>query len=128
MYEGKLKLIAPEFEIFDGSEDSLNLGRIVGIYSSTQNLGQKFIRKIISFALEKLNTDIKDSLPFDVRREKNLPNIMQAFNWIHFPQSFEEAEKSRERFIFEELFFSQILVYLRKAKHRSQMANPLRLA
>jgi len=128
MYEGKLKLIAPEFEIFDGSEDSLNLGRIVGIYSSTQNLGQKFIRKTISLALENLNADTKDSLPFDVRREKNFPNIMQALNWIHFPQSFEEAEKSRERFIFEELFFSQILVYLRKARHRSQLANPFEIS
>lgn len=123
MYDGKLKFIAPEFEIFDGCEDSLNLGRIVGIYSSTHNLGQKFIRKTISLALENFNADTSDSLPFEIRREKNLPNIMQAFNGIHFPQSFEEAEKARERFILEELFFSQILVYLRKARHRQQKAD-----
>jgi len=123
MHDGKLKLIAPECEIFEEGEDSLNLGRIVGIYSSTQNLGQKFIRKTISLALENLDTQTRDSLPFDVRQEKNFPNIVQAFKGIHFPQSFEEAEKSRERFIFEELFFSQILVYLRKARHRSQIAD-----
>jgi len=123
MYDGKLKLIAPEHEIFEEGEDYLNLGRIVGIYSSTQALGQKFIRKTISLALENLEADTKDPLPFDVRREKNFPNIVQAFKGIHFPQSFEEAEKSRERFIFEELFFSQILVYLRKARHRSQTAD-----
>ncbi|MCK9574159.1 MAG: ATP-dependent DNA helicase RecG, partial [Candidatus Omnitrophica bacterium] len=123
MHDGKLKLIAPEFEMFEEGEDCLNIGRIVGIYSLTQNLGQKFIRRTISLALENLDSETKDSLPFDIRREKKLPNIIQAFKWIHFPGSFEEAEKSRERFIFEELFFSQILVYLRKAKHRSQIAN-----
>jgi ATP-dependent DNA helicase RecG len=57
-------------------------------------------------------------LPFDIRREKNLPNIARSLEEIHFPSSFEEARLARERFIFEELFFSQILVYLRKAKHR----------
>ncbi|MCK9615685.1 MAG: ATP-dependent DNA helicase RecG [Candidatus Omnitrophica bacterium] len=126
-HDGKLKLISPEFEIFEEGEDSLNLGRIVGVYSSTQNLGQKFIRKTISLALENLNAETKDSLPFDIRRGKNFPNIAQALKAIHFPQSFEEAEKSRERFIFEELFFSQILVYLRKAKHRSQIASPFKI-
>jgi len=123
MYDGKLKLVAPEFEIFEEGEDSLNLGRIVGIYSSIQALGQKFIRKTISLAIENLEAEAKDSLPFDVRREKKLPNIIQAIKGIHLPESFEEAEKARERFIFEELFFSQILVYLRKAKHRSQIAD-----
>ncbi|MDD4954990.1 MAG: ATP-dependent DNA helicase RecG [Candidatus Omnitrophica bacterium] len=123
MYDGKLKFVAPEFEVFEEGEDSLNLGRIVGIYSSTQNLGQKFIRKTISLALDNLDVQTRDSLPFDVRREKNLPNIVQSFKGIHFPQSFKEAQTARERFIFEELFFSQILVYLRKARHRQQTAD-----
>lgn len=122
LYEGKLKFIAPEFEILECAQDSLNLGRIVGIYRITQNLNQKFIRRIISLALEKLKSDSRDPLPFDIRQKKKFPNIVKSLEGIHFPNSFEEAQKSRERFIFEELFFSQIMVYLRKAKHRMQLA------
>jgi len=78
-------------------------------------LSQKFMRKIIFHALEKC-IDCPDPLPFYIRKEKDLFNIARGFEEIHFPNSWPAAQSARERFIFEELFFSQILVYLRKAK------------
>ncbi|MFA6281455.1 MAG: ATP-dependent DNA helicase RecG [Candidatus Omnitrophota bacterium] len=126
-YEGKMKIVAPEFEVFEEDSESLNLGRIVSVYPTTRFLNQKFIRKTVSFALGLMKTKLVDPLPFDIRTKKNLPNIVKSFEGMHFPNTFEEADNSRERFIFEELFFSQILVYLRKAKHRMQKSTVLKV-
>jgi ATP-dependent DNA helicase RecG len=122
----KLQFICPEYELIEQGEDSLNLGRIMGIYHSTPALSQKFLRKIIFLALGMIKKDLVDPLPFDIRREKNFPNIVKSIEEIHFPSSFEAAESARERFIFEELFFSQVLVYLRKAKQRLQAGMPFK--
>jgi len=120
LYKGKLQLNAPQYEKVDEDDsDTLHVGRIAPIYRSTQGLHQKFLRRIIYQSLsgaQKLN----EPLPFHIRKEKDFPNIRQSLLHIHFPQTFEEAERARERFIFEELFISQVLVYLRKAKHRTQ--------
>ncbi|MBU2102666.1 MAG: ATP-dependent DNA helicase RecG [Candidatus Omnitrophota bacterium] len=127
-YDGNLKFIAPEFEMIEEGEGSLNIGRIVGVYHTSPPLTQKFLRKIIFDVLGQYKTKVADPLPFDIRRERNLSNIAQSLEAIHFPGALADAERARERFIFEELFFSQILVYLRKAKTRMQEAAVLKLA
>ncbi len=127
-YEGKMKMIAPEFETFEEDNESLNLGRIVSIYPTTRSLTQRFIRKTVSAAFGAAKTKLVDPLPFDIRDKKNLPNIVKSMEGMHFPLSFEDARLARERFIFEELFFSQILVYLRKAKHRMQKSIVLKVS
>lgn len=115
IYKNKLQMLSPEFELGPG-DDSLSLGRIIGVYRLSSGFTQRFMRKTIFAVLKDYSSDCVDSLPFDIRKEKNLPNIAQALEETHFPTSWEQAERARERFIFEELFFSQILVYLRKAK------------
>ncbi|MBU0693987.1 MAG: ATP-dependent DNA helicase RecG [Candidatus Omnitrophica bacterium] len=117
----KFKLVSPEYELVkDKEDDFLNLGRIIGVYHLSSFFTQKFMRKIMHLVLYNFKGRMPDPLPFYIRKEKNVPNIARGLEEIHFPGTFEEAECARERFIFQELFLSQILVYLRKAKHRSQ--------
>ncbi|MCM8819869.1 MAG: ATP-dependent DNA helicase RecG [Candidatus Omnitrophica bacterium] len=123
----KLQFICPEYEKLDKDENFLNLGRIVGVYKLTSSLTQKFLRKLIFNTLESAKKELIDPLPFDIRKEKNFPNIIKGLEQIHFPSSQEEAQRARERFIFEELFFSQLLVYLRKANKRMQKTVPIKV-
>ena len=116
VFRNNLQLVSPEYEFAEGGE-SLNLGRIIGIYRLPSQLSQKFMRKIIFFIFKNYSVDYPDPLPFHIRKEKDILNIAKSLEEIHFPSSWQEVERARERFIFEELFFSQILVYLRKAKH-----------
>lgn len=122
-YKRRLQFNAPLFEKIDKTDakenNFLDLGRIVGVYRITEGISQKVLRKTIYHAWKELKV-INDPLPFYIRREKGIPNIKESLKGIHFPDSFEEAYKCRERFIFEELFLSQIQVYLRKARHRMQ--------
>jgi len=121
VYKERCQFVSPEYDVLDKVDaDSLNLGRIVGFYRLTKGLNQKTMRKIIYTCWSQYNKKFIDSLPFYIRKECNISNIAQSLKDIHFPPSLKEAELARTRFIFEELFFSQILVYLRKAKHRLQ--------
>ena len=122
----KLAFNSPEYELLE-KEDSLNLGRIVSVYHSNPNFTQKFLRRTIAQGLSSYKQKVSDPIPFDIRKEHNLLNIVKSLEEIHHPSSFEEAQKARERFIFEELFFSQLLVYLRKAKHRQEEGIPLKV-
>ena len=114
-----LQIIPDEYEVVD-KDEPLGLGKIVGIYSLPDSFSQKFIRKIIHFVLKNHLRGYPETLPFYIRKERAIPNIVKALESMHFPESWDEVKHARERFIFEELFFSQIMVYLRKAKHRFQ--------
>jgi len=116
---GGLQIISPGYEL-ESSGQYQNVGKIISAYRSANVLGQKFIRKIISLILKEHCLNYVDPLPFQIRKDKGFSNIVKSFEQIHLPTSWESAENARERFIFEELFLSQILVYLRKAKRNSQ--------
>ena len=128
-FHNKLQFNSPQYEkVTSSDKDSFNFGRIVGIYRLTEGLTQKKIRKIIFDCLGRYTAYLEDPLPFTIRGEKKFSNISQSLKNIHFPPSFEEANAARERFIFEELFFSQIMVYLRKAKRVLQKGIPFTIS
>ncbi|MCK4917969.1 MAG: ATP-dependent DNA helicase RecG [Candidatus Omnitrophica bacterium] len=114
-----LQMTSPDYALSNNAK-SLHAGKIVGVYRLSSEFSQKFIRKTILSALEVFHKDCLDPLPFNIRKKRNMPNIVKSLEDIHLPLTWKDAEKARERFIFEELFFSQILVYLRKAKHLQQ--------
>lgn len=120
----RMRFNSPEYEILKDGMDALSIGRIVSFYPSLGALSQKYMRKIIDASLQSQVSRLEDAIPFSIRKNQGLLNIAQALENIHEPESFEQAKAARERFIFEELFFSQILVYLRKAKHRQQEGLP----
>ncbi|MFH1519124.1 MAG: ATP-dependent DNA helicase RecG [Candidatus Omnitrophota bacterium] len=126
LVSGSRQIVAPEYAI-EKRDDSLGVGKIVGIYRLPSGFTQKFMRKIIASTLDKYSRNYTDCLPYYLRKEKNIPNIAKSLKEIHFPSSWEEARRARERFIFEELFLSQVLVYLRKAKRIFQVGVRLKV-
>ncbi|MBN2483403.1 MAG: ATP-dependent DNA helicase RecG [Candidatus Omnitrophica bacterium] len=122
-YKGKLQFTCPDFEKTEKDEtadSSLNFGRIVGMYRLTEGISQKRMRRVMAENVKNYVHKIEDYLPFTIRKEKDFLNITQSITNIHLPCDFAAAERARARFIFEELFFSQITVYLRKAKRVMQ--------
>ncbi len=120
-YKGKLEIISPEYEkIEEDDRQSSDFKRIIGVYRLSEGLSQKKIRKLISRAVADYASLIKDPLPFYIRERRRLINISQSVHELHRPDSLEQADQARERFIFEELFFSQLLVYVRKAERAGE--------
>src|SRR5580698_10373620 len=139
---GELQLMQPQFEIIgeaseDGSSDSaeqklaasLEIGRIVPIYESAAQgrLTSRWFRRIIHAALQNLPPDMPDAIPVAVRRRLNLISPREALRRVHWPEageSLEDLQSSRTpahvRLIFEELFFVELGLELKRREQKAQ--------
>jgi len=120
-YNDKLQMDNPEFEFFGGEDDdSLNIGRIVPVYTLPQGFSQRSLRQVIKIALDKFLPKINDCLPFDLRTRNNLLNLAQSLLNIHFPQSMDLQKQAHSRLSFEEFFIFQLPLVLRKLKRKEK--------
>jgi len=140
--DGQLQIVQPQFEILgdvneEGGADeaekkaaaSLEVGRIVPIYESAGQgkLTPRWFRRIIRRALEDLNPEIADAIPAAVRAHLSLISPRQALWQVHWPEageSFADLQSSRTaahiRLIFDELFFIELGLELRRREQKAQ--------
>ena len=121
LYNARLQMDNPEFEFVGGEDDdSLNIGRIVPVYTLPQGFSQRSLRQVIKRALDEFLPKINDCLPFDLRSRNNLLNLAQGLLNIHFPQSPELQKQAHTRLSFEEFFIFQLPLVLRKLKRKEK--------
>ncbi|HEV2114780.1 MAG TPA: ATP-dependent DNA helicase RecG [Terriglobales bacterium] len=132
---GGLQIIQPQFEILGEAEDeaadraaqSLEIGRIVPIYESAANgkLTSRWFRRILHSVLENL-TELPESIPEPICERLGLIPRRQAFCQAHWPEAGESLPglhaartPAHRRLIFEELFFLELGLELKRRKrHR----------
>src|SRR5579863_2137888 len=145
---GELQLMQPQFEIISEVEDSedaateqkiaesLEIGRIVPIYESAGQgrLTPRWFRKIIRSALEQLPQEQADPIPAAVRKRLSLIAHREALWRVHWPEageSFDDLQASRTsahiRLIFEELFFLELGLELKRREQKAQTGIPFEL-
>jgi ATP-dependent DNA helicase RecG len=139
---GELQITQPQFEIIgesspdetpDSNEQklaaSLEIGRIVPIYESAGQgrLTSRWFRRIIHSALENLTPDSPDPIPAVVRSRLSLIPAREALKKVHWPEpgeSFDDLQSSRTpahvRLIFEELFFVELGLELKRREQKAQ--------
>ena len=122
-YAGK-SMIHPDYEILDEEDEDnlLNFKRIVPIYSETEGLHQKYIRKIMNQALEQYSRYVSSPIPADICRKRNLLNIHEALLSVHFPAANESIDEfntmqtdAHRRLIYDEFFFFQLGMAIKKS-------------
>lgn len=114
-FKGKWNIPHPEIA-------SINEANSVGlqpVYSSTERLSSvglntKGIEKLIRGLLENIGGQIEDVLPVKLKVEHRLIDRELAIKWVHQPSSEMEAQQARFRLKFEELFFLQFELLVRK--------------
>jgi ATP-dependent DNA helicase RecG len=145
---GELQLVQPQFEILADSSDpvsengqnklaeSLEVGRIVPIYESTAQgrLTSRWFRRTIHSALENLQTSTLDPIPQAVCRRGGLIPAREALWKVHWPdagESFSDLQESRTpahiRLIFEELFFIELGLELKRREQKTRTGVAFRL-
>jgi ATP-dependent DNA helicase RecG len=146
---GELQLVQPQFEIIgDASEDgsseatekkvteSLEIGRIVPIYETAGqgSLTPRWFRRIIRTTLENLTPELPDPVPAIVRKHLALISPREALWRVHWPEageSLEDLQSSRTpahiRLIFEELFFIELGLELKRREQKAQTGIAFRL-
>jgi len=120
-YNGRMQMNNPEYEFLDGEDDdSLNIGRIVPIYTLPKGASQRSMRRLIKNALDEFLPKTKDCLTFDLRTRNNLLNLAQSLLNIHFPQDLSLQKQALMRLSFEEFFIFQLPLVLRKLKRKEK--------
>ena len=147
--DGELQIVQPQFEILgdineEGGADeaekkaaaSLEIGRIVPIYESTGQgkLTPRWFRRIIRWTLENLNHNLPDPIPAAVRAHMSLVAPREAWWKVHWPdagESFSDLQSSRTaahiRLIFDELFFIELGLELKRCEQKAQTGIVFRL-
>ncbi len=133
-----LQISQPQFEVLEdegelaneaGEIESLEVGRIVPIYETAAGakLTSRWFRRIIHGALRDLASDIPDGVPSALVQRLGLLDRRTAFDLTHFPQpgeSFTALQDYRttahRRLIFEELFFLEIGLELKRRRLRQR--------
>lgn len=124
LYRGQLQMVHPEIEVLGKNIDSeIRSPGIIPVYSQTEGLYQKTIRKIEKEVATKYSSELKDMLPQNLLDKHDLPNLQEAVYRLHCPSEetdFDElvAEKSafHRRMIYGEFFlFSLGMALSRKS-------------
>jgi ATP-dependent DNA helicase RecG len=115
----------PHPELTKWGEQSTELG-LQAMYPSTEKLNvkglnAKGIGKIIQGLLPQIRNHIPEVLPTYLTEELHLISKEQAYFSIHAPKNEVEFKQARYRLKFEELFFLQLELLLRKEIRSKKM-------
>jgi ATP-dependent DNA helicase RecG len=123
-----LQMVQPDVEVLPGDElaDLLHTGRVVPVYPLTEGLKQRTIRRLIHHAVATCADQLEDSLPDWLRTQEGLPTLRESITQVHYPDDLVKAQGARHRLVFEELFYLQLAVGLRRLRHRRRGAHPFR--
>ncbi len=128
------KMIQPQFELLpDASDDAetrlLEVGRITPVYESLggNRLTSRWQRKVIFNLLESVRGVVPECLPRALLARLDLPDRETALRDVHFPPegtSFSQLQSSstpaHRRLIFEELFFLELGLELKRRRMRER--------
>jgi len=113
----------PDVEMVDEDieKDYLNFKRIVPIYSETEGLHQRTLRKLIKNILDGYANELSSPIPQEIVERQDLIDFSEAFRRVHFPPDGESMEvlnnhrsDGHRRIIFDEFFFLELGLALKK--------------
>ncbi|MFB6356452.1 MAG: ATP-dependent DNA helicase RecG [bacterium] len=108
-YRQNIQFNNPEFEIIENEDDVDDTRTIKPIYPLTEGISQSRMRDFTRRAVEWSKDILMDPLPASFRTDRDLPVYQKALLELHDPSEREYLSEARERLIFEEFFFYQLL-------------------
>src|SRR5271163_99655 len=135
---GRIEMVNPQIEIVNASDegpgDSTEVGRIVPIYEAIGSISSRMLRRIIYGVLRDFDGDVPDVLPEEIRQRYRFPTRREALLYTHFPQKDESIEllnsfrsPAQTRLIFEEFFYYQLALALRRSRDHVQKGIAMRV-
>ncbi len=116
-YLGRLVMNNPDWEPVE--MDNLHTNRIVPVYPLTQNVTQKWLRKLMSQVVMYWAPKLTDHLPESIRTAAGVMELGQALLQVHFPDLHDKLQAARQRLAFDEIFFLQMGVLRQRRDYQS---------
>lgn len=127
---GALQFIHPDFDRITEEEEKsfLHTGKIIPFYRipkelKSGNIGDLSLRRIINYAVDNYADKIEETLPEEIIRQNKLISLSEAIRNYHFPESAQMLNLAQRRFRFEELFYLEMLVALRKQNYQKKLSG-----
>jgi ATP-dependent DNA helicase RecG len=135
---GRLEMVNPQIELLGSGDgrpaDSTEVGRIVPIYEAMGWFSSRMLRRIIYSVLLNFDGNIPDPLPLEILERYRFPSRREALLYAHFPPKDESLEllnsfrsPAQTRLIFEEFFYYQLALGLRRLRDHGQRGIVMRV-
>jgi ATP-dependent DNA helicase RecG len=126
LHRGLRQMSAPEFELDVATDEpvgeaSPHVGRIVPVYPLTKGVGQRFLRGLVHRLLGQ-DLDLGTG-PHERFRPGGLSRL-EAYRSLHFPSSWDDIQRARERFVFDEYFSFASHLHFRRRSCRQERRRP----
>lgn len=116
---GRVQIESPAYEVY--SEESLNVGRIVPVYTLPKKMSQKTFRQAVSSVIN--DAVIEEFMPESVLQKYRLCKRDFAIKNIHFPENNDSFFMARQRLVFEELLLLQLRLLQLKGTITNKRSN-----
>ncbi len=118
-------LTNPVFEPEESPPGRISVtGRIVPVYRLNSGIQQSALRQSIRQGLDCCRGSLPELIPESIRRDYGLIPAEEAYEKIHFPDDPEVLDRSRRRFVFEELFLLSCALGSRQKEQQRGMILP----
>ena len=129
-YRGIRQLAHPDYDLFEAGDDRDSgpeakkwAMQPIPIYPATSTVASWQIAKALGVVLDTL-PPVDDPVPLDVRTERELLDLGQAYQLIHRPESDAHWRRARDTLRFHEAFLLQVALLQRRQSLREQPATP----
>jgi len=119
-FYGGFQMVHPDFDVLsEEGTNPINTGIIVPLYPSgltlqSAGLDSRGFRRLLRPLVEGLETSLPDFLPQELLDKYQLIGQGTALRDIHFPEDMDILQAARRRLKFNELFFMQLLLAVRR--------------
>ncbi len=133
------KMIQPQVEVLregkDREDEMLEVGRITPVYESLggSQLSTRWIRRVLFHLLREIEGNVPETLPRSLLERLGLPSREEALRLVHFPAAGTAmstlqgwATPAHKRLIFEELFYLELGLELKRRKFHERLGVPFR--
>jgi ATP-dependent DNA helicase RecG len=105
----------PEAEVVvPGEEVSIHLDRVVPVYPLTEGLPQRWLRSLVWRVLGQYGSSVAEPWPQLAPLMTNIPSLISAIRWLHFPDEREQGEAARQRLALDEFIQLQCQIQGRR--------------
>ncbi len=133
MVSGKVTLyrqkqfVNPSFELLEQNNEFSGTGAIIPVYPLTEGFSVWNMRRAMRTALGKYLSLVPETLTREILRHYDFPDIRTALETIHFPKDVDSALRGRERLVYDELFYLELVLALRRQRY-AEIRKGTRLA
>ena len=123
------QIVHPEYDKLKEDEDPVNSGLVIPLYSipaelKKTRLDSRGLRRLIKIISDSLK-EIPDHFSSEFRKANGLAHLNNALRNIHFAESEDVLNEAVHRLKFDEHFFLQMLMALRKSSIQQTGAKAL---